>query len=61
MVVEEEYERTFLAKYIPEGIEKCNFIDIADNFIPKESNHPILRIRKNGDKFVIYRLYDSRC
>ena len=37
MVVEEELERTFLAKFIPEDIKNCNFVDLEDNFIPYSS------------------------
>ena len=57
MVVEDEFERTFLARYLPKGIEECNFVELKDNYIPKEPNHPILRIRKKGDKTVITKKY----
>ena len=60
MVVEDEFERTFLAKFLPEGIENCNFVELEDNYIPKESNHPILRIRKKGDKTVITKKYKKK-
>lgn len=48
-----ELERTFLAKKIPSGIKKCKFKEIIDIYVPKESAHPKIRIRKNGDKFEI--------
>ncbi len=57
MVVEEELERTFLAKFLPEGLNQCEFVDLIDNYIPKNSNHPILRIRKKGNKTVITKKY----
>jgi len=45
-----ELERTFLLKYIPAGLQNSKSKEIIDLFIPKESRHPITRIRKNGDK-----------
>ncbi len=60
MAVEDEFERTFLAKYIPKDIENCNFVELEDNYIPKESNHPILRIRKKGDRTVITKKYKKK-
>ncbi|MFP4400884.1 MAG: CYTH domain-containing protein, partial [Candidatus Woesearchaeota archaeon] len=44
-----ELERTFLAKYIPKGLENCKKKEIIDIYIPKSERHPILRIRKSGD------------
>jgi len=60
MAVEEEFERTFLAKFLPEEIKECNFVELEDNYIPKESNHPILRIRKKGDNTVITKKYKKK-
>jgi CYTH domain-containing protein len=57
MVVETELERTFLAKFLPENIFHCNFTELKDNYIPKEATHPIIRIRKRGDKMVITKKY----
>lgn len=51
--MEIELERTFLAKYIPEGLEKCEFKEILDIYIPLEAIHPNLRIRKRGDIYEI--------
>ncbi len=48
-----ELERTFLARKIPDGLKDCKFREIIDIYIPKEEDHPILRIRKNGNKFEI--------
>jgi CYTH domain-containing protein len=48
-----ELERTFLAKYIPENLEQCKRKEILDIYIPTESRHPKLRIRKNGNRFEI--------
>jgi CYTH domain-containing protein len=48
-----ELERTFLAKYLPEGLKECKKKEILDIYIPKSEHHPILRIRKSGDKYEI--------
>ena len=55
--MEIELERTFLAKYLPEDLESCQSKNMHDSFIPKEARHPVLRIRKNGEKFNITRKY----
>lgn len=48
-----ELERTFLPKFLPDGLEKCKSCEIFDIYIPKSSIHPILRIRKIDGKFEI--------
>jgi len=48
-----ERELTFLAKHLPEGLANCDFKEIVDIYVPKESRHPTPRIRKNGNKFEI--------
>ena len=48
-----ERELTFLAKHLPKGLADCDFKEIIDIYLPKESRHPTLRIRKNGDKYEI--------
>jgi len=48
-----ELEKTYLAKEIPKGLEDCDSKEIIDIYIPKESRHPTIRIRKNGDKYEI--------
>lgn len=52
-----ELERTFLAKCIPRNIYGCPFIVIEDKYIPAKEKHPILRIRRKGNKFVITKKY----
>jgi CYTH domain-containing protein len=51
--MEIELERTFLLKYIPEGLGNCEFRNILDIYIPLNATHPVLRIRKRGDIFEI--------
>ncbi len=46
-----EFERLFLAKRLPEGLEKCKNKEVVDIYLPHDSHHPVLRIRKNGDKY----------
>lgn len=48
-----ELEKTYLAKYIPNGLKNCKSKEIIDIYIPKSSNHPKLRIRKDGDRYEI--------
>lgn len=48
-----ERELTYLAKHLPEGLADCEFKEILDIYLPKESRHPTLRIRKNGNKYEV--------
>ncbi len=46
-----ELEKTYLAKIVPEGLKDGK--EIIDIYFPKSERHPILRVRKTGDKFEI--------
>ena len=48
-----ELEKTYLVKELPENLKDCKFKEIIDIYIPKSSEHPKLRLRKNGDKFEL--------
>jgi len=48
-----ELEKTYLAKKLPEDLKSCKFKEIIDVYLPKSSEHPKLRLRKNGDKFEL--------
>ncbi|UCD03273.1 MAG: hypothetical protein JSV63_01395 [Candidatus Aenigmatarchaeota archaeon] len=48
-----ELERTFLAKHLPEGFEKLPNKEVIDIYHPKEADHPVLRLRKDGDKYEL--------
>ncbi len=48
-----EIEKTYLAKILPTGLTDCRFKEIIDIYLPKESEHAKLRIRKNGDVCTI--------
>ncbi len=46
-----EYEKTYLAKYIPTNLEQCRSKEIIDIYMPITSEHPKLRLRKNGSSY----------
>jgi CYTH domain-containing protein len=48
-----EREKTFLAKYLPDGLGTCRQLELLDVYLPISSKHPKLRIRKRGDKLEI--------
>ena len=48
-----ELERTFLAKYLPKNLKNSPHIEMIDIYHPKTAVHPCLRLRKNGDEYVI--------
>jgi len=48
-----ELEKTYLAKYLPEGLESCERKEIIDVYLPKKSAHSLLRLRQNGDKYEL--------
>ena len=52
-MTEIELEKTYLAKYLPEGLERCPFKEIRDIYIPQSADHPVMRIRQRGDKYEI--------
>ena len=48
-----ELERTFLAKKLPENLENLPRKEVIDIYHPKEAHHPVLRLRKDGDKYEL--------
>ena len=48
-----ELEKTFLVKKLPKDLKNCRFREIIDIYIPKTSEHPVLRLRKFGDRFEL--------
>jgi CYTH domain-containing protein len=48
-----ELEKTYLAKSLPAGLEKCRHKEIVDIYLPENCRHPTLRIRKNGNDHEI--------
>lgn len=53
MVDEIELELTYLAKRLPDGLEKHKHKEVLDIYLPKSAAHPTLRLRKSGDRFMI--------
>ena len=48
-----ELEKTYLAKYLPSNLIKCDFIRISDIYIPVNREHSELRVRSSNDKYEI--------
>jgi adenylate cyclase len=48
-----ELERTFLVKRLPEGLERCPKREVIDSYYPKDAKHPVLRLRKDGDRYLL--------
>jgi CYTH domain-containing protein len=49
----DEIERRFLVKELPEDLDKYPFEVLEDNYVPLNRKHPIIRIRRIGNKFFI--------
>ncbi len=52
-----ELENTYLMKKIPEGLFDCGHKEVVDVYLPITSNHPVMRLRKNGDDFELTKKY----
>ena len=48
-----ELEKTYLAKYLPEDLMTCRKKEIVDIYLPKDSPHPKLRLRKSWSWYEI--------
>ena len=48
-----ELERTFLIRYLPEGIGACRKMVVKDVYFPKDAFHPVLRLRMDGSRFML--------
>lgn len=53
MSQEIEIEKTYLAKFLPNGLSKCESKKMLDIYLPKKSKHAKLRIRQSGSSYVI--------
>lgn len=47
-----ELEKTYLAKYIPD-LTACEYKEMSDTYLPESANHPVIRIRKQGETYMI--------
>jgi CYTH domain-containing protein len=57
MATEIEYEKTFLLKSLPSGIENARSVLIRDVFVPDIARHPHLRLRQKDNTYVITKKY----
>lgn len=57
MATEIEYEKTYLLKRLPEGIEVAPYVTIRDTYIPDTVSHAHLRLRAKNDSYVITKKY----
>lgn len=46
-----EIEKSFLARSLPADLKDHPSKEVLDIYIPKGHDHPVLRIRKNGDRY----------
>lgn len=51
--MEIELERTFLLKKLPVDLGILRSMEVFDIYFPEKAVHPILRLRKKGDKYEI--------
>lgn len=49
--MQEEFELTYLVKELPADVPASPCKEILDIYLPRASEHPILRLRKSGDKY----------
>ena len=48
-----EYEKTYLAREIPEGLSNCELVEIVDIYLPKINGYEFLKIvLSQGEKTV---------
>jgi CYTH domain-containing protein len=52
-MIQIELEKTYLVRKLPENLKQFQSKEIYDIYIPAEYEHPIMRVRKNGNKFEI--------
>ncbi|HDQ22974.1 MAG TPA: hypothetical protein ENN28_03315 [Candidatus Uhrbacteria bacterium] len=52
-----EYECTYLLKYVPNDLKNYPWDEISDIYIPQNTEHPKLRMRKRGSKYEICKKY----
>lgn len=51
--MQEEFELTYLVKFVPEAVWSCPYKELLDIYLPAVDEHPTLRIRRSGDSFEI--------
>lgn len=53
MANEIEYEKTYLAKRLPEGLADAKSVVIRDIYVPETARHAVVRLRAKDDDYVI--------
>lgn len=53
MATEVELEKTYLAARLPAGLNAARSEIIIDHYIPLTANHPIIRLRRRGDRYEL--------
>lgn len=53
MSTQVEYEKTYLLKQLPDGIENASYVTIRDTYIPDTVSHAHLRLRAKDETYVI--------
>jgi CYTH domain-containing protein len=56
-MIELERELSYLINELPENLNKFPSKIIEDNYIPREADHPVIRIRRDGDNLFITKKY----
>jgi CYTH domain-containing protein len=52
-MIELEREKTYLLKQLPAGLADCQSEIISDAYIPASTRHPILRLRRRGERYEL--------
>lgn len=52
-MVELELEKTYLLKELPADLAGCESEVISDAFVPVSAQHPVLRLRRRGDRYEL--------
>ena len=56
-MIELEREFTYLLNKLPDDLDEFPSKIIEDIYVPAEARHPIIRIRRNGEKMMITKKY----
>lgn len=50
-----EREKTYLVKFLPENFDSFPHKEMLDIYLPPNSHHPKIRLRKQGDKLYLMK------
>jgi len=54
-----EFEKTYLAKYLPADLKQAPAKEIIDIYYPKSAKHAVLRLRKSGARCEMTKKTDT--